>query len=87
MCHIQFKNKKLTGLSARFLCKRLQLISVKTHQMKKIQTNRYSLKHKKLIMQIGRCQFFLLKINRSFLIRDANFNMNQKNKIRRIQNF
>jgi hypothetical protein len=55
--------------------------------MKKIQTNSYSLKHKKLIMQIGRCQFFLLKINRSFLIRDANFNMNQKNKIRRIQNF
>jgi hypothetical protein len=40
------KTKKLTGLSARFLCKRLQLISVKTHQMKKIQTNRFSLKNK-----------------------------------------
>jgi hypothetical protein len=26
------------------------------------------------------CQFFLLKINRLFLIRDANFKMNQKKK-------
>jgi hypothetical protein len=33
------------------------------------------------------CQFFLSKINRLFLIRDAKMKMNQKNKIRRIQNF
>jgi ribosomal protein L35 len=33
------------------------------------------------------CKFFLLKINRLFLIRDANFKMNQKKKIRRAQDF
>jgi hypothetical protein len=50
--------------------------------MKKSQTHRYSLKYKK-ICEI--CQFwsvvnFLLKNNRLFLIRDANFKMNQKKK-------
>jgi hypothetical protein len=51
--------------------------------MKKFKTHHYSLKYKKLNMQI--CQFwsvvnFLLKINRLFLIRDANFKMNKRNK-------
>jgi hypothetical protein len=58
--------------------------------MKKVQTHRYSLKYKKLTMQIGQVcvKFFLLKINRLFLIRDAKFEMNKKKiKIRRIQNF
>jgi hypothetical protein len=59
--------------------------------MKKVQTHRNNLKYKKLNMQIGQLwsvvNFFLSKINRLFLIRDAKFKMNQKNKIRRIQNF
>jgi hypothetical protein len=50
---LSLKNKKLFGLLARFLCKRLQLISVKKHQMKKIHNYRYSLKYKKINMQIG----------------------------------
>jgi hypothetical protein len=50
MCHTQFEKQKIiwTLSSIRF-----QLISVKTHQMKKIQTHRYSLKNKKLNMQVG----------------------------------
>jgi hypothetical protein len=62
----------------------LQLISVKTHQKKKVHTYRYSLKYKKLNMQFGQLwsvvNFFLLKINRLFLIRDANFGMSHKKK-------
>jgi hypothetical protein len=58
---------------------------------KKIHTYRYSLKYKKLNMQISQLWsvviFFLLKINRLFLIRDANFNIFQKKKNRRIQDF
>jgi hypothetical protein len=58
--------------------------------MKKNQTHHYSLKYKKLNMQICHLwsvvNFFLLKINRIFFIRDANFKMNQK-KIRRILDF
>jgi hypothetical protein len=81
---LSIKNKKLFGLWVRLLCKRIQLISVKTHQMKKVQTHRYSLKYKKLKMQIGQfwfvVNFFLWKINRLFLIRDAKFKMNQEKK-------
>jgi hypothetical protein len=51
---LSLKNKKLFGLCALFLCKRIQLISVKTHQMKKNHNYRKSLKYKKLKMQI--CQ-------------------------------
>jgi hypothetical protein len=53
---LSLKNKKLFGLVARFLCKRLQLISVKTHQMTNIHIYRCSLKYKKLNMQI--CQLW-----------------------------
>jgi hypothetical protein len=57
--------------------------------MKKIQTHRYSLKYKKKYANrsvMVCCQFFLLKTNRLFLVRDAIFKINQK-KIRRIQDF
>jgi hypothetical protein len=64
---LSLKNKKLFGLWARFLCKRLQLISVRTRQMKKIHNYRYSLKYKKLNMQIGQLYsvliFFCQKID------------------------
>jgi hypothetical protein len=53
---LSLKKQSLFGLLTRFLRKLLQLISVKTHKMKKNQTHRYSLKNKKLNMQI--CQFW-----------------------------
>jgi uncharacterized membrane protein len=76
MCHTQFKKQKIIW-SLTF-----ELISVKTHQMKKVNTYLYSLKNKKLNMQIGQLWSvvnFFVKINRLFLIRDAKFKMNQKN--------
>jgi hypothetical protein len=54
MCHTRYKKPKIIWTLSSILCKRLQLISVKTHQM--IQTHRYSLKYKKLNMQI--CQLW-----------------------------
>jgi hypothetical protein len=68
MCHTQFKKQNIVWTLS------LQLISVKTHQMKNIQTHHYSLKYKKLNMQF--CQLwpvviFYAKINRLFLMRDA----------------
>jgi hypothetical protein len=51
MCHTQFKKQKINWtLSSIFV---QALISVKIQQIKKIQTHRYSLKYKKLNMQIG----------------------------------
>jgi hypothetical protein len=50
--------------------------------MEEVQTHRYSLNYKKINMQIFHLwsvdKVFLLKINRLFLIGDANFKMNQK---------
>jgi hypothetical protein len=80
MCHTQFKNQKIIWTLSPILVKHRQLISVKTHPMKKIQTHRYNLKYKKTkYANLSVMVFFLLKINRLFLIRDVNFKMNQKN--------
>jgi hypothetical protein len=67
MCHTHNQFKKQKIIWTRFLCKRLQLISVKTDQMEKVQTHRYRLKYKKLNMQIGQLWsvvHFVSKINR-----------------------
>jgi hypothetical protein len=55
---LSLRNNKLFGLGAQFLGKRLQLISVKAHKLKKIQTHHYSLKYKKLNQQL--CQLWSL---------------------------
>jgi hypothetical protein len=90
MCHTQYKKQKIIWTLSSILCKRLQLISVKTHQMKKIQTHHYSLKYKKLNMQI--CQlwsvvifFFLKSIDYSWL--GMQILRSIKKKIRRFQDF
>jgi hypothetical protein len=54
-CVILSKKQKI-DFELDFLCKRIQLISVKTHQMKKIHIYYYSLKYKKINMQI--CQLW-----------------------------
>jgi hypothetical protein len=50
MCHTQYKKQKIIWT----------MISVKTHQMKKVHNYRYSLKYKKLKMQI--CQLWSVVI-------------------------
>jgi hypothetical protein len=91
MCHTQFKKQKIIWT--------LSSIFVQAHPADFCKnTSNEKNSNSPLLLEIKKtkfadrsvivcCQFFLSKINRLFLIRDAKFKMNQKIKIRRIQNF